>query len=324
MVTNRVYRRDDNNLEWEIILENRPSTDFVRYRIETENLRFVFQDTALIGEDIKRTSVFPDSTIYSWIAFNQANRHDYRVVTGDDTTSYRYAAGIAFIIYRPRAFDAHGRSVWCRLDIDTLRDYLTVAIPPEFLGDATYPVIIDPTIGNTSTGSWSAFPSNWLLQTPYYTHDAPIENGTISKGYIYSNRNNDSYACSLRCFVYDYSSDLSECDLIASSDSIAITNSALAWNEFQFNSESITTGNEYMPAFKGYNSGGAALRVAYGIGVYGDNKRLAGSDWSGPSTLAGAESSSEAWSCYFEYIITGDGEELWRRRRLIQSFGCKE
>jgi hypothetical protein len=324
MVTTRVYHRDDHNLEWEIILENRPSADSVCYHFEAYNLRFVLQDTALVSEDIRRTSVFPDSTIYSWIAFHRTNRNNYRVATDGDTTAYRYGTGIAFIIYRPLAIDAQGRTVWCRLDIDTLRGCLTVAIPPEFLDEATFPVVIDPTIGNTSTGSWSAFPSNWLLQTPYYTHDAPVENGTITKGYIYSNRNNESYACSLRCFVYDYSSNLSECDLIASSDSIAITNGTPAWNEFQFNSEPITTGNEYIPAFKGYNSGGAALRVAYGIGVYGDNKRLSGSDWSGPSTLAGAESSSEAWSCYFEYIITGDGEELWRRRRLIQSLGCKE
>ncbi len=110
---------------------------------------------------------------------------------------------------------------------------------------------------------------------------------------------------------------MANCDLIASSDSIFINNSSLAWNEFDFDSESISSATDYIPAFNGYAEGNSALRVAYGIGGWGDNKQVTGTDWSVPATLSSATSSSEAWSCYFEYTLSGASAESFRRRLVL-------
>ncbi len=318
-----IYQLPGGNLEWEITLFSRPPDSLISFDISSEGLRFVFQDTALITEHIKTvTDEFPDSTVYSWIAYHSSKKNNRICIGfGGDTTRYNYGSGIAFRIYRPKAFDAAGDTAWCMLDIDTADGKLSIFLPERFLDEADYPVTIDPTIGNSAGGTWFANPSNWALFALYWTHDYPIADGNITKGYVHSYRNNSSYACSLRTYVYDYSSSLSECDLIASSDSIAVTNGITdanaEWNEMSFNSESIGSGVQYFPAFKGYSEANNALRVGYGIGSWGDLKYLTGSNWSAPSTLAGANDDNEAWSCYFEYITSGGPELNLRRRRII-------
>lgn len=54
-------------------------------------------------------------------------------------------------IHRPEIIDSRGRRCWGELSI--VGDRLFITIPEKWLGEASYPVIIDPTIGTTTVGS---------------------------------------------------------------------------------------------------------------------------------------------------------------------------
>jgi hypothetical protein len=310
-----LYKRNDCNLEWEIILDTIPDTNVFTFNIETSGLRFFFQDTALIDSVTRANSVFPDSTIYSWAVFHSTRRNNYRIINKADTTFRNYKTGKAFHIYRPKALDNDNNTTWCELDTDTLENKLTITIPQTFLKTAAYPIRIDPTIGETGTGLWYTNATN-LLYALYYTHDAPSDAGMLTKVYLYSYRNNASSACSARGYVYDYDASLANCDLIASSNIIAVTNGTTSndaqWNEMSI-SGSVSTGTEYMPAFRTDHND---LQIGYGFGTVGDVKYLTLNNWTAPGTLGGASNFGNHWACYFEYTIDADS---YRRRRLLNT-----
>jgi hypothetical protein len=54
-------------------------------------------------------------------------------------------------IHRPEIIDAMGRRCWG--DLSVVGDCLCITIPEGFLGEAAYPVVVDPTIGTTTVGS---------------------------------------------------------------------------------------------------------------------------------------------------------------------------
>jgi hypothetical protein len=54
-------------------------------------------------------------------------------------------------IHRPEIIDARGRRCWG--DLSVVGNELHITIPEKWLGEASYPVIVDPTIGTTTVGS---------------------------------------------------------------------------------------------------------------------------------------------------------------------------
>jgi hypothetical protein len=54
-------------------------------------------------------------------------------------------------IHRPEIIDSRGRR--CRGDLSVTGNELRITIPEKWLSEAEYPVIVDPTIGTTTTGS---------------------------------------------------------------------------------------------------------------------------------------------------------------------------
>jgi len=312
-IEHSIYKRADGNLEWEIILNSRPDTNMLVYEFTFDGLQFYFQDTANIDSVTSANSIFPDSTIYSWVAYHFAQRNNYRIINKNDTIFANYATGKAFHIFRPKAIDNAKKSVWCNLDIDTLRHQLSITIPEYFLKEATYPISIDPTIGETNSGMWFTNTTN-MLHAMYYTHEAPIADGQLSKIYLYSYRDNAAEVCSTRGYVYDYDTVPANCDFIASSEIIAVTNGTTSddaqWNEMNI-SGAISSSVEYMPAFRTDNN---SLQVAYGFGSPAHIKYLTLNNWTAPNTLAGAGDYGNHWACYFEYTINSDS---YRRRRII-------
>ncbi len=309
-----IYKRSDGNLEWEIVLDRQPDSNVLVFDFTSHGLLFYFQDTSQVDSVTRSQSIFPDSTIFSWAVFHASHRDNYQIINNSDITYINYETGKVFHIFRPKAIDSEKKSAWCDLDIDTLRNRLTITVPEEFLKAATYPVSIDPTIGETNGGVWFTNATN-LLYALYYTHVAPVEDGQLSKMYLYSYRSNAASACSTRGYVYDYDATLSNCDLIASSNIIAVTNGTSSgnaqWNEMDI-SGAVSSSVEYMPAFRGNNND---LQIGYGFGTPGQVKYLTLNNWSAPSTLNGAGNYGNHWGCYFEYTInTGNN---YRRRRLI-------
>jgi hypothetical protein len=67
-------------------------------------------------------------------------------------------------IHRPEIIDSQGRRCWG--DLSVIGNELRITIPEDFLSEAKYPVIVDPTIGSSSAGAYHSF---------YYIHDSEYE-----------------------------------------------------------------------------------------------------------------------------------------------------
>jgi hypothetical protein len=61
-------------------------------------------------------------------------------------------------IHRPQIIDAHGSKCWGELSV--VENELRITIPQEFLSNAKYPVVVDPTVGTTTIGSQTTWNSD--------------------------------------------------------------------------------------------------------------------------------------------------------------------
>src|SRR3990167_591565 len=134
----------EEGYEFEVILTEKPATNKVRFTIETKELDFFYQPP-LTQQEIDEGAVRPDDVVGSYAV--------YHATKGgmNDAAGKEYKVGKAFHIYRPFAYDNEGNGVWCDLNITGAN--LTITIPQAFLDDAVYPVIVDPTFGNTGIGA---------------------------------------------------------------------------------------------------------------------------------------------------------------------------
>jgi len=112
-------------------------------------------DSAVSLAQAKRI-IRPEEILDSWAAYHQSKRGN------------AYKTGKAFHVYRPRAVDADGKSVWGSLALDLSGETALLTIPQEFLDSALYPVKIDPTFGYTSIGgSWQEYTSDQCFGGKY-------------------------------------------------------------------------------------------------------------------------------------------------------------
>src|SRR3990167_4717626 len=143
--TVRGYKIDDENYEFEIELSKKPNKNKFDFIIEgAENLDFFYQP-ALTQEEIDEGSRRPDNVIGSYAVYHKT-KANHRV------GSINYATGKVFHIYRPKAIDADGKEEWAELSYATTTGILAVTVPQNFLDNAEYPVIVDPTFGHTGIG----------------------------------------------------------------------------------------------------------------------------------------------------------------------------
>ena len=142
--------------EFEFSLKEKPDTNVFDFDIETENLDFFYQpplnvemsDPECTATDCREYHR-PVNIVGSYaVYYKDGVRGDYSAAGGKN-----YMTGMAFTIYRPQAFDASGNSVWCDLNIDEASGIMTITVPQYFLDQAKYPVIVDPTFGNTTAGT---------------------------------------------------------------------------------------------------------------------------------------------------------------------------
>ena len=148
---------DDGGFEFEWVLNKKPESNVLRTTIQHKGLDFFYQpeitdEEALASmfdgdkrtlEEIKR-EMRPENVVGSYAVYHKTNRDN--IVGGME-----YKSGKAFHIYRPHAVDADGVKVWCGLDIK--EGELTVTVPEDFLNKASYPVVVDPTFGFTTSGA---------------------------------------------------------------------------------------------------------------------------------------------------------------------------
>ena len=127
----------DNAFEYDCILNKEPESNVVSLLMEgAENFDFLQQPDFVPDEFLKGSYAV------------------YKKVTmiGEGT-------GKLCHINRPMIIDAKGRRVWG--DLSIAGNCLNIIIPEKWLGEAVYPVIVDPVIGTATRGSqnlWNADP----------------------------------------------------------------------------------------------------------------------------------------------------------------------
>lgn len=134
--TVRAYIKDEDKLEYDVILKERPRKNELEFEIKySKDLEFNWQGD--YKEDGLGINDFrPENVIHSYAVY-KGNRK-------------------FFHIYRPLITDSMGNSIWGEMKIE--EDILTVEIDEEWLEKAIYPVTVDPTVGYTSVGGTS---SSW-------------------------------------------------------------------------------------------------------------------------------------------------------------------
>jgi hypothetical protein len=133
-----------------LTLSKKPKDNIFSFPVEIENLNYYYQP-ALTPDEIAQGYIRPENVIGSYAFYHTTKRNN------------KYKTGKAFHIYRPRIIERDGNWIWGNLSIDG--EYLTVTIDEEWLNNATYPVIVDPTIGYTSAGGSGASISHLARST---------------------------------------------------------------------------------------------------------------------------------------------------------------
>jgi len=168
----------DIGFEYEIKLPYKPSFNTFEMTIRTKNISLIYnpeisdeQAQRLIDnriaaeqptptlEEAKRI-IRPEIIVGSYAVYYNLNKND------------KYRSGKAFHIYRPKAVDSENNETWCEMNIDIVNEIMTISVPQDFIDSAVYPVIIDPTFGNTSIGgSWYEYVNGQGFAGIYTSND---------------------------------------------------------------------------------------------------------------------------------------------------------
>ncbi|MCL2067258.1 MAG: hypothetical protein FWG99_07305 [Treponema sp.] len=162
----------DSAFEYDVILNREPESNVIRLRMEgAENFDF-----------FRQPDFVPDLFLKGSYAV-----YKKETLLGEGT-------GKLCHIHRPLIIDARGRRVWG--DLSVVGNELRISIPEQWLSEAVYPVIVDPTIGTTTIGSQYLFdndpPEPWVpLQ---FECDIPVNRFLVPQtinglctAYFYSN-----------------------------------------------------------------------------------------------------------------------------------------
>jgi len=161
---------EDGGLEWDIEYASPaalPQDGVERFLVEyPEALEWHYQPP-LPPEDIEHGSSRPDHIVGSYAAYWPKQ---YLLVDSNGEEVQNYETGKVAHIHRPVLIDAAGNRGWCWMNIED--GILSIHLDPVFLQKASYPVLLDPTLGYAVIGatSDSVGSSNQIFsQIPIYT-----------------------------------------------------------------------------------------------------------------------------------------------------------
>lgn len=159
---------DNTGFNIDINLDSKPTSNFFRYTISGwQNYDFLYQHLTQADKD---SGIYPirDDIEGSYAVYSKIYKNH---IEGQ----INYETGKLFHIYRPKAIDANGNTVWADLNITS--GIMTVTVPQSFLDNAIYPVLVDPTFGYTSVGGNCGGGDNQLAGGLYTLSD----NASVSK-----------------------------------------------------------------------------------------------------------------------------------------------
>ena len=161
----------DTSFEYDCILKKEPDSNVIRLRIEGAEKYDFFRQPDFVRDPFLKGSY----AVYK-----------KQTLIGEGT-------GKLCHIHRPEIIDARGRRCWGALAV--VGNELLITIPEKWLGDAKYPVVVDPTIGTNTVGAFTNIPNTFYEQLAvYFFREIVVEKFVIpnnfnsqATAYFYSN-----------------------------------------------------------------------------------------------------------------------------------------
>jgi len=222
--------------EFEIVLKEKPATNEIVFDFEAQGLRFSYQPP-LTQQEIDAGNVSPDNVVGSYAVYHIAKKNN------------QYGTGKAFHLYRPQAEDAYGKKVWCGLSIDRYIDptSMVITVPQTFLDEATYPVTIDPDLGDTGIGGLSCdIASSFVSIRRGTAWTMPAPGGTVNyiRAYI---AGDDLADCKTVINQKDSGGGGTHGQIAGPVENLEC-GFAWHWEEFTFSGEILVQGIDYIPS----------------------------------------------------------------------------
>lgn len=294
--TARFYMADEHALEWEIIFYSKPNKNSWTFPIDTENLEYLYQPLVLPDDPYVVIFDYPDSVAGSYAVYHSSKRWN------------EYKTGKAFHIYRPKAYDSAGDTVWLDLSIDTVASTMTIAGKREWFRNAIYPVTVDPYFGYQSSGSTSSGLPNWPCARG---NGNPADQYTASTGdvvdsiYFFAGDNKDDAYFG----VYTTTGDVPN-TRVDTTGGVELP-ATDAWNVLSCNI-ALSDGVEYTLVFRADQDITTYLDVLLS-GMFGDN----GTGF--PATFSNDFTQNYRVSLYAKYTAGGAVADISHVRRRIHS-----
>jgi hypothetical protein len=217
-----------DGFEIEILLKEKPDTNVFHFSLETKGLKF-YKQPALTETEIEYGDLRPDDVVGSYAVYHDSRKHNYADMS--------YETGKFCHIYRPYAYDANIDNSWCELDIDVDKKELTVTVPQDFLDNAVYPVVIDPTFGYDTAGA-SQTTLSQANQSLYQLAEFIAVDGTLTG--LSSHANPSGGARPWKALIYD------DTEALVSVGSAQNTSAIEEWHDATFSSIALTQGFYYL------------------------------------------------------------------------------
>ncbi len=291
-------RLEGGGIEFDLILQEKPPSNKFEFEMNSENLEFFYQPPLFEEAGLKtpteecsatrcRGRFRPKDVVGSYAVYHKSKKDN------------EYKTGKAFHIYRPKIFDNEGEWIWGELKIDEKKNKLTITADNDWLQDAEYPVIIDPTFGYTTAGASSEDANDYMLGYNFSTAGANVSSISMYLNFT-KGSGNGNYIMAL--YYANNNSRINE------TSTGTILSTQIGWQTANFSADLISSGY-YNLAGGGIAGSGGSLYAFYDSG---DSNQGGSQSWS--FLLNGGHTpdpwnptqNSNKYSIYATYTPTGN------------------
>ena len=190
------YMKSSEDFEFEIVLNEQPSSNSITLPLNLQNLNCQYQPALNVEynnfTDCNETDCWfgdfphrPENVVGSYACYHKTKSNN------------KYKTGKAFHIYRPEIIDSiTNQTTWCTLN---LTDGFNITCPQDFIDNANYPgTYIDPQFGYISKGGSSAAPTS--ARCNIYDNYTALAGDTVTRWAFYGSGPDASLA------IYDVNS----------------------------------------------------------------------------------------------------------------------
>ncbi len=317
----RMYINKGGNFEFDAIIRSRSANGRYRipFNIDTKGLRITYQPE-LTAEEIAMNAVRPDSVVGSYSIYRIAGGNNH--IDPSTGAGVYYGTGKMGHLYRPRAWDAAGDTVWGFVEFNKALTRMAIGVDSTWMANAVYPVTIDPTLGKTASGA-SATAINDYEHNIQYNFTATPGAGTITTAhaYTYVTSGGSTEEWVVHVYTDPDAGDCTTTDFLATSSTRTVTNTNTDTLLNIGMSGTLAAATAYVVVWQGHTSDGR-LRYRYDAAGFAEECELADTDLVGPSDMTGCGcASSQDHSTYITYTADGAAADISYVRRIKEGEG---